>query len=74
MARFEHEYDRDKAEQGTRVALDITFENSGYKEDRIGEVTGRAADAAELRRLTRSRIHKYQPTRPEPIAFAVFWV
>jgi hypothetical protein len=52
MARFEHEYDRDKAEQGTRVALDITFENSGYKEDRIGEVTGRAAYAAELRRLT----------------------
>jgi hypothetical protein len=52
MARFEHEYDRDKAEQGVRVALDIAFENSGYKEDRIGEVTGRAVYAAERRQLT----------------------
>jgi hypothetical protein len=53
MARYEHEYDRDKSEQGTRVALDIALENSGYKEERIGEVRRRASYAATLRALDR---------------------
>jgi hypothetical protein len=51
MARFEHEYDRDKTEQGRRVALDISFENSGYKEERLDAVRRRAAVAAELGKL-----------------------
>jgi hypothetical protein len=48
MARHD-EYDRDKSEQGVRVAADIFFENSGYKEQRIGEVRSRASRAARLR-------------------------
>ena len=48
MARHD-EYDRDKHEQGVRVAADIFFENSGYKEQRIDEVRGRASKAAKLR-------------------------
>jgi hypothetical protein len=52
MARYKHEHDRDKHEQGGRVALDLAMENWGYKEDRIAAVTRRAAYAAELRRLT----------------------
>ena len=48
MARFKHEFDRDKTEQGRRVALDSMFENDGYKKERITTVTRRAADAAEL--------------------------
>jgi hypothetical protein len=49
MAGFEHEYDRDKHEQGGRVAIDIALENSGYKEERIAEVRRRAARAVEPR-------------------------
>jgi hypothetical protein len=49
MARFKHEFDRDKTEQGGRVALDIAFENGGYKEERLAEVHRRAVYAAELR-------------------------
>jgi hypothetical protein len=49
MAGYEHEYDRDKHEQGGRVAIDLALENSGYKEERIGEVRRRAAYAAKLR-------------------------
>ena len=49
MARFKHEFDRDKTEQGRRVALDSMFENDGYKEQRIGEVRSRASRAARLR-------------------------
>ena len=51
MARYKHEFDRDKAEQGGRVALDLALENSGYKEDRLAEVRRRAAYAAELAEL-----------------------
>ena len=50
MARYEHEYDRDKHEQGGRVAVDIALENWGYKEARIDEVRRRAVRAAELRK------------------------
>jgi hypothetical protein len=50
MARYEHEYDRDKHEQGGRVAIDLATENWGYKEDRIAEIRRRAALAAALRR------------------------
>jgi hypothetical protein len=53
MARFNHEYDRDKTEQGVRVALDIALENSGYKEERLREVHRRASSAAERRALDR---------------------
>ena len=49
MASFKHEMDRNEAEQGTRVALDLVLENYGYKEDRLAEVCGRAAKAAKLR-------------------------
>jgi hypothetical protein len=49
MAGYEHEYDRDKHEQGGRVALAIALENWGYKEDRLAEVRRRAGYAAELR-------------------------
>jgi hypothetical protein len=49
MARFEHEFDRDKTEQGGRVALAIAFENDGYKEDRLAEVRRRAVYASERR-------------------------
>jgi hypothetical protein len=52
MARHD-EYDRDKTEQGVRVAADIFFENSGYKEERLGEVRRRAVYAAERRALGR---------------------
>jgi hypothetical protein len=53
MAGYEHEYDRDKHEQGGRVALDIALENCGYKEDRLAEVRRRASYAAKLRALGR---------------------
>jgi hypothetical protein len=53
MASYEHEFDRDKTEQGGRVAIDIAMENWGFKEDRIGEVCRRAAYAAELAELFR---------------------
>jgi hypothetical protein len=49
MASFKHEMDRNEAEQGTRVALDLVLENYGYKEQRLVEVCRRAANAAELR-------------------------
>jgi hypothetical protein len=52
MARHD-EYDRDKSEQGVRVAADIFFENSGYKEERLREVHRRASYAAKLRALGR---------------------
>jgi hypothetical protein len=52
MARHD-EYDRDKSEQGGRVAADIFFENSGYKEERLREVNRRASFAAKLRALSR---------------------
>jgi hypothetical protein len=50
MASFKHEMDRNEAEQGTRVALDLVLENFGYKEDRIAEVRGRGIHAAKLRK------------------------
>jgi hypothetical protein len=50
MARYEHEYDRDKHEQGGRVAVAIAMENWGYKEDRAAEVRRRAVYAADLRK------------------------
>jgi hypothetical protein len=49
MAGYEHEFDRDKHEQGGRVALAIALENWGYKEDRLAEVRRRATYAAESR-------------------------
>jgi len=51
MAGYEHEYDRDKHEQGGRVALGIALENWGYKEDRITEVRSRAIHAARTAKL-----------------------
>ena len=50
MASFKHEMDRNEAEQGTRVALDLVLENYGYKEDRLAEVRRRADYATRLRK------------------------
>jgi hypothetical protein len=50
MARFKQDMDRNEAEQGTRVAVDLVLENFGYKEQRLAEVCGRADRAARLRK------------------------
>ena len=65
MARFKREYDRDRTEQGRRVALDIKFENDGYKEERMAEgappvrLCGRAGQADRaIRALSTTRTER----------------